>query len=350
MSNTQKILSFVLLLPHISMGHHSRVEFADGAIQEIEGEVVTVFWQNPHAHFTIKTVGGDGVEAIWDLESADIVTLNRRGVPRDAVRVGERLRVAGFRSARRENYLDITNVLLPSGTEVVFTARAEPRWSDDVIGAIRTENDINVAAASSDSLGIFRVWTRAQTNLPELSELPLTDSARTAQDAFDPLIDDPVLSCIIPGMPRSMTFTGPHPIEFLEGNNEIVLRMEYFDHVRRIHMDKPVNVDEQPATPLGYSVGYWDGETLVVTTTRINWPYFDLNAPLLGFPQSNAVEIVERFKLRENGTELAYDITVSDPTTFTEPLVLRDYLIWHAQPGVRRELHDCIVNTDISRG
>ena len=89
------------------MGHHSRVEFADGAIQEIEGEVVTVFWQNPHAHFTIKTVGGDGVEAIWDLESADIVTLNRRGVPRDAGRVGERLR--GKISSARCKYARTNN-------------------------------------------------------------------------------------------------------------------------------------------------------------------------------------------------------------------------------------------------
>ncbi len=28
--------------------------------------------------------------------------------------------------------------------------------------------------------------------------------------------------------------------------------------------------------PLGYSVGRWDGEALVVTTTHIDWPYFEL--------------------------------------------------------------------------
>ncbi len=113
-------------------------------------------------------------------------------------------------------------------------------------------------------------------------------------------------------------------------------------------MNPTADADEQPATPLGYSVGRWEGDALVVTTTRVNWPYFDLNAPLLGFPQSEAVEIIERFKLRENGTELAYDITVTDPETFTEPLALTDYLVWRAQPGIRREIYDCIINADLS--
>ena len=98
---------------------------------------------------------------------------------------------------------------------------------------------------------------------------------------------------------------------------------------------------------MGHSAGRWEGDTLVVTTTRVGWPYFDLNAPLLGFPQSEAVRIVERFKLRDGGRELGYDLQVTDPGTFTEPLALTDYLIWRAEPGMAREPYDCIVNSDL---
>lgn len=339
------VFSLLWLLPCTVAAHHSRIEFADAEIHEIEGEVLTVFWRNPHAHFTVRTDDGDG--ATWDLESADIVTLSRRGVPRDAVRVGDRIRAAGFRSSRRENILDITNVLLPGGMEVVFTPRSEPRWSDDAIGAVGGDEATEVAQGAAEPPGIFRVWTRTRTNLPELDELPLTAAARAAQEAFDPLADDPILTCSAPGMPRSMTFAGPHPIEFFEEDDEIVLRMEYFDRVRTIHMSPTASAEAQPATPLGFSVGRWEGTTLVVTTTRVSWPYFDLNAPLLGFPQSEAVEIVERFNVRDDGNELAYDLTVTDPVTFTEPLVLTDYLIWRAQPGIEREPYDCVVNTDL---
>ena len=340
-------LIILLLLPCAVLAHHSRIEFADGEIHEIEGEVLTVFWRNPHAHFTIRAENGDGAGAIWDLESADIVTLNRRGVPQDAVKVGDRIRAAGFRSSRRQNILDITNVLLPGGREVVFTPRAEPRWSDEAIGAVSGEEDAGLNQVAEGSPGIFRVWTRTQTNLPELGELPLTEAALAAHVAFDPLADDPILTCSAPGMPRSITFAGPHPIEFFDEDDEIVLRMEYFNHVRTIHMSPAADADAQVPTPLGYSVGRWEGDTLVVTTTRVSWPYFDLNAPLLGFPQSEAVEIIERFNLRDAGNELAYDLTVTDPGTFTEPLMLTDYLVWRAQPGMEREPYDCIVNADL---
>ena len=178
--------------------------------------------------------------------------------------------------------------------------------------------------------------------------MPLTGAARAAQAAFDPLVDDPVLACTRPGMPRTMTFTGPHPIEFVEGDGEIALRLEYFNSMRTIHMDAAVDAAAQPATRMGHSVGRWQDDTLIVTTTRVNWPYFDLNAPLLGFPQSTAVEIVERFKLRDDGNELAYDITVTDPETFTEPFALTDYLVWRAVPGIEIESFDCIVNPDLT--
>ena len=73
-----------------------------------------------------------------------------------------------------------------------------------------------------------------------------------------------------------------------------------------------------PSSRLGYSVGRWEGRDLVVTTTRVNWPFFD-NA---GSPQSEAVEIVERFSLNDEQTELTFLVTVTDATTFTAPAVI----------------------------
>ena len=224
-------LSVVLLLPWALDAHHSRIEFADGAVHEIQGEVLSVFWRNPHAHFTVRA-DGDGV--VWDVESADVVTLTRRGVPADAVQVGDRVRVAGLRSARRDTILDATNLLVPDGTEIVFRPGTAPRWSDAAIGAVGGE--AAAAPAGAGAPGLFRVWTRTATNLPALDELPLTPAALAAHRAFDPLADDPILACSAPGMPRSMTFAGPHPIEFFEAEGAIVLRMEYFNSVRTIHM------------------------------------------------------------------------------------------------------------------
>jgi hypothetical protein len=90
-------------------------------------------------------------------------------------------------------------------------------------------------------------------------------------------------------------------------------------------------------TPLGDSVGRWDGTTLVVTTRRISWPFFSQ----LGIRQSPAVEIVERFTPSANGSRLDYEMTVTDPVTFTRPVVLTQYWLW--LPGVTLLPYECTV-------
>ena len=65
-----------MLLTMAATAHHSRMEFSRSEIREIEGEVVSVFWRNPHVHVRVRTEDG----ALWDLEGADIVTLDSRPV------------------------------------------------------------------------------------------------------------------------------------------------------------------------------------------------------------------------------------------------------------------------------
>ncbi len=189
MNAAPRILFVLLFLPPPVVAHHSRIEFESSEPREIAGEVVSVFWRNPHVHLRIRSEGGE----MWDLEGADIVSLDRRGLPRDIVKVGDRVRAAGFPSARRENFLDITNVLLPGGTEAVFSRRTEPRWSDETVGYAPAPSGEPSRTAASGS-GIFRVWQRARINLPELADLPLTAAARAYHEAYEPLADDPILS------------------------------------------------------------------------------------------------------------------------------------------------------------
>jgi hypothetical protein len=94
---------------------------------------------------------------------------------------------------------------------------------------------------------------------------------------------------------------------------------------------------EPPPSPLGFSVGSWDGPTLVVTTTRIDWPFFSQ----LGIRQSPGVEIVERFTPTPDGSRLDYEMTVRDPPTFTRPVVLRQH--WLFLPGVTLLPYECTV-------
>ncbi len=66
-------------------------------------------------------------------------------------------------------------------------------------------------------------------------------------------------------------------------------------------------------------MGRWDGRLLQVETTRVDWSYFDDN----GTPQSEQVQMRESFVLSEDGDRLDYEITVTDPVTFTRPVMAR---------------------------
>jgi hypothetical protein len=330
------------LLPIAALGHHSFAEFDQSVTVEHEGEIVDVFWRNPHVRMSIRARSPSGNEVVWNMEAQDINTLGRIGVPRELIQPGQRVRFAGWPSTRQDNYMALTHLLLEDEREVVMRMRMAPRWTGSAIGGGDITSDPRIVA-SAEARGIFRVWSFYQPGRRQAftEDPPLTPAARAAYAAFDPVTDDPVLRCERPGMPEAMTFIGPHPIEFVDQGDRIVLRVESDDVERVIHMRGDDAGAEGPSSPLGYSVGRWqDDDTLIVTTTRVSWPYIKING-LVAVPQSERSEIVEYFRLSDGGNKLTYSFSISDPATFTETVRADAYTVWQWLPGAKIEPYDC---------
>lgn len=317
----------LLVLPTVTSAHHSLAEFDRTVQQEIEGEVLRVLWSNPHIRLTLRRRNEAGQQEVWELYGFDLNSLDRRNVPRDLVRVGDGIRVSGGLSNRRERHLYMTNLLAASGTEIMISPTATPLWSDRVVGRPGPAADATVAA--DDERTIFRVWSRAD-GVADKRLFPFTAAAVAARSAWDP-DENFATRCEPEGMPRIMT--NPHPFEFID-EGAIALRSELYDLTRIIHMDDTAAPADPSPTPLGYSVGRWEGDTLVVSTTGVNWPYFDNR----GTPQSAAAQYVERFTVSENGDRLDYRLTITDPATFTEPAVYERY--WLAL-GEELQAYNC---------
>ncbi len=305
----------LFLLPAIASAHHSQAGYADER-QELEGELVDVIWRNPHVGFTLNVVNEDGGEELWRIEAfGSIYGLRRSGITRELFKTGERVRTVGQPSNRRPREFLASHMLLADGTEAVLQVNAEPYWGGEALGgrAQWVADETETVDAASENRGLFRVWS-----IPALADrvryVPFTDAAIVARAAWDPF-DNFTSRCEPEGMPRIMT--NPHPFEFVDEGATIRLRVELYDQVRNIHMDDSA-AEEAPASSLGYSVGHWEGRTLVVETMRVNWPYFDN----VGTPQSEAVEIVERFALTDDQSRLDYRMTITDPATFTEPATI----------------------------
>lgn len=311
--------------------HHSTALVYDrgGPLVEAEGVVTEVAWANPHVRFKMRGAGADGVEHVWDIESNSVSIVSRFGLTADLVAAGTRVKVAGNGGRQADDVLWLTNMLLPSGQEILFGAGVRPRWSQRTIG-----HDVRSAvAADSQGLGLFRVWTNT-TSPPAFwgNNLPLTPSAVAARAAFDPIADEPTANCAPKGMPFIME--QPYPIELVEAGDEILLKMEEYDTVRRIAMTGRAVAAAGP-TSLGTSRGRWDDAALVVATTDIGYRWFNGT----GIPLGRGATTEERFALNADGSRLEYTMTVTDPATFTAPVTLRK--AWEWRPGEQVRPYEC---------
>ena len=331
-----KVLLFPMLLASFGVAaHHSRATFFDmDKVVELEGEITRVQWRHPHVRYWIQAdaaYGGD----VWEMETTPPSLLERHGIGPDVLAAGTRVRVAGPPSKVAELVMEVSHVLLPDGREVLLHTGLAPRWSDDTIERVLEEFDEDtVRAAEAAANGLFRVWSRTGEAVRPvfwLSSYPLTAAALAAQAAYDPVAEIDT-GCKPKGMPRIMSSNWP--FEFVDEGDQIRLLAEEFDIVRTIHLrDEARDVDP---TPWGYSVGYWDDGDLVVTTTRINSAYFGT----AGIPLSGDAVIAERFSLTADQRRLDYEMTVTDPATFTEPVTQQSYWLW--RPGETVKPYGCI--------
>jgi hypothetical protein len=141
-------------------------------------------------------------------------------------------------------------------------------------------------------------------------------AAAQKKDNSDHWLDrDPEVKCFLAGIPRSMYL--PYPFQIVQGGNKVEMIFEYSSSGRTVHLDK---VEGPPVdTYNGFSVGRWEGDTLVVDVTAFNGKtWFDR----AGNFASDALHVVERFTPIGNLNDmlaLQYEATIEDPKVFTRP-------------------------------
>ena len=124
--------------------------------------------------------------------------------------------------------------------------------------------------------------------------------------------DNPDAHCLPIGL--TQLHNHPQPRKIIQTPSLIVMLYESNGGLRQIFMDgRPLpNNDPQPWW-YGYSVGKWDGDTLVVETTGFrDGGWLDVN----GAPLTDAARMTERIR-RVNYGNLEIDVTIDDPKAYT---------------------------------
>lgn len=330
------ILSLLLLvLSNGGEAHHSRASFFDmSQTVELEGVITRVQWRHPHVRYWIQADAEYGGEE-WEMETTPPSILERNGISPDVLVAGTRVRVAGPPSKLVTNAMEVSHVLLPDGREVLLHTGNLPLWTENTVERnIQVFEETAVRAAEAAANNIFRVWSRGRDDdRPPfwLDSYPLTGQANAAAEVWDPVtgIDT---GCAGKDMPWIMSSSWP--FEFVNDGESIRLLAEEFDRVRIIYLSE--RAGRPSHSPLGYSVGYWEDGSLIVDTTHINSMSFNGRE----IPMSRDATIRESFALNADEGRLNYEMIVTDPATFTEPVTMNSYWIW--RPGETVNPYNCI--------
>ncbi len=147
--------------------------------------------------------------------------------------------------------------------------------------------------------------------------------------------NDPILHCDPIGFPRIM---GPGPFEIVQLPGKIVMLFEDQLARRQIWTDGRSLPKDPDPTWYGYSVGKWQGDTLVVDTVGLNdRSWMDGG----GHPHSDLVHVVERFR-RPNHDTLELSFTIDDPKAYTKPWVSTEPKVYKLRPKLELLESPCV--------
>jgi hypothetical protein len=224
-----------------------------------------------------------------------------------------------FKMRIRANRL-LTFSLAPVAAFLIYFAAA-PAQAAPPQGAAKS-----APAPKRDLSGVWQLQGdgSAQPIAPDAAMPPMTPWAKAKFDAEKPGYgargaaggNDPILQCDPIGFPRIMLM--PTPQEFQQVPGRVLQFWEREHEWRPIWIDgRSLPADPDPAW-FGYAVGHWEDDyTLVVESTGFRETTW---LGPTGYPHSEGMHIAERYHRVDHDT-IAYDMTITDPKSYTKPVV-----------------------------
>ena len=147
-------------------------------------------------------------------------------------------------------------------------------------------------------------------------------------------------SCWPLGVPGHLLYP-VQPIFIIQTAKQVLLTWQEDQQVRRVHLNVPHSANPKPSW-YGESVGYYEGDTLVVDTIAITPKAHVDNYRT---PHSEQLHVVERFRLIDGGNTIEVNIRVEDPGAFTTPWnAIQRYSRVEGQPMYEKPCADTTTN------
>lgn len=295
-------------LPHHGFTPH----FNPAKIIRIEGTVKKVAFINPHGSLQIDTVDKSGKHVVYvcDLQARN--QMLRLGVTPETFSVGDPIVVEGFEAWTDPHHCEFGVAHLANGRSLTLRSldKAETVWA----------KDLALPASGNANQTIFGNWIRAglvgdaSGTGPTSGEASITAAGKAALAAYDPLTDNPVVHCRggspvrnwgAPGLTTAIVWSG----------RDILIQHETMDIRRTIHMDVPARPAGIKPSEMGYSIGHFEGDTLVVDTA--NFTPGVLTGEIM---KSGQLRLQERISINRDNGRLLIAWQAHDPAYYAQPI------------------------------
>ena len=297
-----------------ALAHHSFAPHFDSSKPVSISGVITEFeGRNPHSYVHIQAVDENGRTQEYVCESHGVTQLTRNGVTPQVMKAGTRIRVTGSLSRHSPYMCFFDSVELADGRVLSVNG---PRGAGP-----------STAPAVAPRKDIFGTWLLApvanrSTSGPQPMIQLMTPAGEKAVAGYDPFKDDPTFRCDPVAIRRVWGAPGT-PLEIVRDGNDVVLRHEWMDVKRVIHMNMKEHPKNGPRGSLGHSIGHWEGDTLVIETGNysagvLNQYVEQPGQPTKGLLHSAALTSVERLHLDAARQRLVVEVDLSDPDFFKQ--------------------------------
>jgi hypothetical protein len=147
---------------------------------------------------------------------------------------------------------------------------------------------------------------------------------------------NPVARCLPRGLPAAM-LVRDYPWKIVQKPGLVLILFDEALDFRQIHVDGRTLPEDPTPTWMGYSVGRWEGDTLVAETIGISEETW---LDDLGHPHSGAMHVIERLRRRTVGT-MDIEISIQDSQAYTAPWGATAH--FELRPNADLEEHICPV-------
>lgn len=199
------------------------------------------------------------------------------------------------------------------------------------------------ASYPTDFNGMWFVTEYDEIKRPNEDNAPFTEETirrqTTYQQHFDPVTESAVIYCNPIGMPWAMLARArDYPREVFQTPDRIVIFFEYMDESRNIYLNQTEVPDNWVGSSMGYSLGRWEGDELVVETSGYTesseWSMLQRSE------EAKTIERWRRYTHPEYGDVIEVDIEVDDPGVYTE--IRHGRALWkRGEPGTVINSYDC---------